>query len=117
MLGGFHAELFTYCLHIKLKPTFTNLQPSYSEVPDKYTEPCFILSSNLLGKLVKFSVFSQNGGFRIQIAKISCSEIVSLENTLKNMGYSVKGDFFQMLSSRSDIEAHLKTLDEALGSG
>ena len=62
-------------------------------------------------------MFNENGGYRIQIAKTDCSEIVSLENTLKNVGYSVKDDFFQSWLSRSDIEAHLKALDEALNSG
>ena len=51
-------------------------------------------------------------GFKLQ--RLTVSEIVGLENTLKKMGYSVKDNFYQNLSSRSDIEAHLKALDKAL---
>jgi len=115
-LNGFHADLFTYCLYIKLKDTFTILKPSYGDVPDRYTEPCLNLIGNLHGKHVMFSVFNDSGGYRIQILKTDCSEIVTLENALKNTGYSVKDNVFQIWLSRSDIEAHLKALDEALDS-
>ncbi|HAV10126.1 MAG TPA: DUF262 domain-containing protein [Dehalococcoidia bacterium] len=113
-LNGFHADLFTYCLYIELKDTFKILQPSYLEVPDKYTEPCFNLKCNNQDKYVSFSVFSDNGGYRIQIAMTDCSEIVGLENALEGMGYSVIDDVYQNLLNRSDIKSHLKVLDEAL---
>lgn len=113
-LNGFHADLFTYCLYIELKDTFKILQPSYWDVPDKYTEPCLNLRGNIQDKHVSFSVFSDNGGYRILIAMTDCSEIVSLEYTLKNLDYSVIDNFFQNRISRSDIVGHLKALDEAL---
>lgn len=115
-LNGFHADLFTYCLYIELRDTFKTLQPSYRDVWDKITEPCLNLRGNIQDKHVLFSVFSDNGGYRIQIAMTDCSEIVGLENTLKKMGYSMEDNFYQNLLSRSDIKAHLKALDEALES-
>ncbi|MEN6623416.1 MAG: DUF262 domain-containing protein [Smithella sp.] len=112
-LNGFHADLFTYCLYIEIKDNLTILQPSYWDVPDKYTEPCLNLIGNLKGKHATFSVFSDNEGYRIQIAT-DCSEIVGLENALEGMVYSVKDEVYQNLLSRSDIKSHLKVLDETL---
>ena len=64
-----------------------------------------------------FSVLNKDGGYQIQIAKNDCLEITKLEDILKRAGYSETDDFFQNWSSRSDIEAHLKALDETLNSG
>jgi hypothetical protein len=72
------------------------------------------LKGNIQDKNISFSVFSDNGGYRIQIAMTECSEIEGLENTLIKIGYSVDDSFYQNLLSRADIKAHLKTLDEAL---
>ena len=113
-LNGFHADLFTYCLYIELKDTFKFLRPSYWEVPDKYTEPCFNLKVNIQDKNTSFSVFSDNGCYRIQIAMTECSEIEGLENILIKIGYSVDDNFYQNLLGRADIKTHLKKLDEAL---
>ncbi len=116
-LHGYHAELFTYCLYIKLsklKVFFKILKMQYFVVMDTYSEPHLQLNTNLQGKQLIFYVSNNNGGYRVQIANTDCSDLVSLENTLKNIGYSVKDNFFQSWVSRSDIEAHLKTLDEAL---
>lgn len=115
-LNGFHADLYTYCLYNELKDTFKNLKPSYWEVSDKYTEPCLNLRGNIQDKRVSFSVFSDNGCFRIEIALTDCSEIVGLENTIKKFGYYVEDDFYKNLISRSDIKPHLKVLEEALES-
>jgi hypothetical protein len=117
ILGGFHAELFTYYLYHKLEHAFTILQPSYQSVPDLYSEPHIQLSCNIQDIVVRFSVFNENGGYRIKIAKNVCTEIKKLEDILKTAGYSETDDFFQNWSARSDIEAHLKSLDEALNSG
>lgn len=112
-LHGFHAELFTYCLYIKLSNFFKILQLHYKYEMDTW-EPCLQLSSNIQGKHVTFSVFSENRGYRIQVAKTDCSGIASLEDTLKNMGYSVQDSFLQIWIKRSDIETHMKALDETL---
>lgn len=113
-LNGFHADLFTYCLFYELKETFSSLHLSYEDVSDKDFEPHILLEGQVNGKPVKFSVFTNNGGYRIQIAMIECSEIEGLENTLIKIGYSVDDSFYQNLLSRADIKAHLKKLDEAL---
>lgn len=115
-LNGFHADLFTYCLYIELKSTLKILRPSYWDVPDKYTEPCLKLIGNLKGKQITFSVFSDNEGYRIQIPQTDCSEYENLEKALKNVEYSVEGNFLLRLLSRSDINSHLKALDEVFDS-
>lgn len=115
-LNGFHADLFTYCLYVELKSTLKILRPSYWDVPDKYTEPCLNLIGNLKGKQITFSVFSDNEGYRIQIPQTDCSEYENLEKALKNVEYSVEGNFLQRLLSRSDINSHLKALDEVFDS-
>lgn len=113
-LNGYHAELFTYCLYIELKGIFTNLRPWYWEVTDTYSEPHLRLSGNFRGKNVKVSVLSENRGYQIQIAKTDSLEVASLESRLTDIGYSVKANFFEIWSSRSDIESHLKALDKTL---
>jgi len=115
-LNGYHSELFTYCLYVKLKGVFKILQPDYCEVTDTYSEPCLRLRGNFLGNKVTFSVFSKNKGYLIQIDKADFSEIAILENKLIS-GYSVKDSFYQIWLSRLDIEGHLKALDEALQFG
>lgn len=115
-LNGFHADLFTYCLYIELKDAFHNLLLWYRDVWDKTTEPCLNLRGNIQDKHVLFSVCSDNGGYRIQVALTDYFEIVGLENIINKLGYSVKDDVYQNFLSRSDINAHLKALDEALES-
>ncbi len=116
-LNGYHAELFTYCLYIQLKDIFTILQPWYWEVTDTYWEPHIQLSCNLQGVNATFSVFEKDGGYQIQIEMNESLEITKLVDILKIAGYSESEKFLQNWSSRSDIEAHLKALDEALNSG
>lgn len=115
-LNGYYAELFTYCLSIKLKGLFTFLHPVYQEVMDTYSEPYLQLKSSIKGKAVTFSVINENGGYRIQIAKNDCREITKLDEILKAVGYFEKDGRIQNWSSRSDIDAHLKALDESLDS-
>jgi hypothetical protein len=116
-LNGFHADLFTYCLYIELKDTFTNLKPWYREVVDRYPEPCLTLNGDLQGNQVTFYVFSENGGFRIQIAKNDCSEFARVENTLKNIGYSEDENFYLTKLERMEIQSHLKKMDEVYKTG
>lgn len=118
-LNGYHAELFTYCLYIKLKKLnniFTVLKLDYCEVMVEYSKPCLQLSGNFQGKNVTFSVSGENEGYLIQIPRTDLSEITSIEYTLKTNGYSEKDNFLQIWSSLSDIEAHLKALDEMINS-
>jgi len=72
------------------------------------------LKGNIQDKHTSFSVFSDNGGYRIQIAMTECSEIEGLENILTKIGYSVDDNFYQNLLGRADIKTHLKKLDEVL---
>ncbi|MEJ5202877.1 MAG: hypothetical protein WHV66_11650, partial [Anaerolineales bacterium] len=120
-LNGYHAELFTYCLYIKLlkrqKNIFKLLEMNYFDVMVEYMEPCLQLRGIFRGNNVMFSVYSDNGGYRIQIAKTEFSEAASFEDILKTNGYSEKNNFLQLWSNRSDIEAHLKALDEIINSG
>jgi hypothetical protein len=116
-LNGYYAELFTYCLYIKSKNLFTFLHPWYQEVMDTYSEPNLQLKCYIKGKSVTLSVSNENGGYRIQIAKNDCREITKLEEILKSVGYLEEDGLIQNWSSRSDIETHLKALDEALNSG
>jgi hypothetical protein len=81
-----------------------------------YSEPCLRLGGNFRGKNVTFSVFSENEGYQIQIAQTDFSEITSIEYILKTRGYSERDNFLQIWLSRSDIEAHLKALDEIIQS-
>lgn len=118
-MNGYHAELFTYCLYQTLKQwerSFTVLKSWYKEVMDTASEPHLQLSGSLQGTEVTFSVFDKDVGYRIEIKKTYCIETANLEDTLKTLGYSEKDDFFQNWTSRSDIEIHLKELDEALNS-
>lgn len=113
-LNGYHAELFTYCLQQNLKHAFTVVEPSYQSVSDLYSDPHIQLSCNIQGIDVMFSVLNEDGGYRIQISRNDCIEITKLEDILKTVGYFEKDDFFQNRSSRLDIEAHLKALDEVI---
>ena len=112
-LNGFHAELFTYCLYIEIKSAFKNLQTSYSESVT-YDEPYLRLSGKFRGNDIMVSVFSENEGYRIQIMKTDSTEFTSLASMLASSEYSVKGDTLQLRSSRSDIKARLKALDDVL---
>ena len=54
-LNGYHAELFTYCLYIKLeklKDFFKILKINYNTVTDTYLEPHLQLNGNFRGKKV-----------------------------------------------------------------
>lgn len=113
-LNGYHAELYTYCLRHRLKDAFSLLKPSYQSVPDLYSEPRLQLRCHLQGKELTFSVFSEDGGYRIKIAREACVGITGLEDILKTADYSEAEDCFQYWSSRAHIEAHLKALEEAL---
>jgi hypothetical protein len=120
-LNGAHAELFTYCLHQKLagmQSKFTNLKNShYETITHISSEPHILLRGNLQGKTVKFSIFNRKKGYRVQIQKSTCSEIANLGDTLKRIGYSEADDYLQNRLDRSEIEAHLNLLDQALHAG
>ncbi|MEI7846964.1 MAG: DUF262 domain-containing protein [Chloroflexota bacterium] len=115
-LHGYHAELFTYCLYIKLKKlnVFTTIRQIGYNYEMDYSPPCLTLSGDVQGMNVTIFVFNNDEGYLVLIAKTDCSEIVSFQNTLKSTGYSLKDNYFQNWLSRSDIETHLKILDEAL---
>ena len=81
-LNGYHAELFTYCLYIKLKKLkdiFTILKPFYCEVTDTYSEPCLRLSGNFRGKKVTFSVFSENGAIGFKSQRLTALKLRALK--------------------------------------
>ena len=116
-MNGYHAELFTYCLHQKLRRRnndFTVLKSSYESVTDSYSEPHILLSCKLQDIEVAFKVYYQGGYFRIKIAKTECGEIANLNNILIAAGLSEVDELFQVQSRQSDIEACLKGLDETL---
>jgi hypothetical protein len=114
-LHGYHAEVFTFSLYTRLKKqrhNFKVLKLEYSFVTDTYWEPSLQLIGNVFGKGVRFFVLNDDGGYQIKIAKTDCSDNAVLEHALKNAGYSIKDDFFQIWISQSEVEAHLKMLDE-----
>ena len=118
-MNGAHAELFTYCLYQTLKSDhgfFTLLRPLYAAVMDTYSEPHIQLNCQLGGERVSFRVESQEGQYRLRLDRNACDGVANLGDSLKVIGFSEEGEFLQIFSNRSEIEATLKRLDQALQS-
>lgn len=118
-MNGYHAELFTYSLFIRLEQRsrdFNVLKPWYEEAMGTYYEPGARLDVELHDKKVTLSVENKDGGFRIQIPKNDGADSSNIEDLLVSAGYTEIGESFRYWSSRSDIEAHLKELDKAISS-
>jgi hypothetical protein len=118
-MNGAHAELFTYCLYQSLKSQkglFSVLLCSYEAVMDSFSEPYIELSRQLSGKRLLFRVESQGDQYQIRLERGSCDSVENLTDLLVGIGFSENGEFFKLLSDRSEIEAILTKLDKALQS-
>lgn len=116
-MNGEHAELFTYCLYQKLlskKASFSVLQPTYETVMDTYSEPYLQLANKPYKKDAAFSIYFLENKYWIYFAESGAAN--KLKNTLKGMGFVKEGDYLQLSSNQSDIEADLIRLDQALSS-
>ncbi len=120
-MNGYHAELFSYVLHLELsdagaiqeiKPL--RLQP-YQSVCMTENEPHLLLVFDRSKNRVQFLVDSANEQFRIYTSCAELTQLPEVEATLRDEATFLKeGECFMRMVPRADIHQVLRQLGSSL---
>jgi len=116
-MNGTHAELFTFCLCMRLKSEQFNLScftVSYVSVADRYSEPHIQLQCNRFGMPLGLTVMNHIDGYMIRATLQKDDK--TLDGLLEAKGFQKEDDIFQIAVSRSDAGEFICDFDATLNS-
>ncbi len=117
-LNGYHAELFTYCLHhgIIKDQKLNRLYSQYEYVTDMNTEPHIKLNCRLNNIFTSFDLYHDSIKYIITIYENDCKRISNLMDLLVSLGFKENNYYMLIEVSHSEINKTLIRLDESLDS-
>jgi len=120
LMSGYHAELFSYVLHLELTAagphTLAPLQiRSYQSVYGSEAEPHVLLFLERFGHRVRFTIDSAKGQFRIRANCTGLAELPEVETLLSGESKLVKeGEWMTRVVPRADIHELLRQMAQSL---